>query len=162
MPPACRPTRGDAPFVSVGTHAIALIDVATFAVPIISLLLLKVREAAPVSTVAHWRAKLVAGTRHIYRTLPLRQVVIAGAISTTAFRFAETITYAIASNGLHERPAFAGVLVAIQGVRAIIGGSTAASARLGSSRSDLSLPRRVPCPRPPLLAPVIMGVVLFG
>ncbi len=113
-------------FVLVGAHAIAVIDAATFVAPVISLLMLRVQEPTPDPPVPAWRAQLTAGIRHVWRTVQLRQVVLAGAISTTVFGFMETITYAIAGTGLHERPAFVGVLIAVQGVGAVIGGSTAA------------------------------------
>lgn len=130
------PLTGAALFIAVGAHAVAVIDAASFAVPVLTLLALRVHEPAPAPMAHHWRHEVVAGIRHVYRTVELRHVVIAGAVSTTVFGFAETITYAIAGNGLHERPAFVGVLVAVQGVGAVIGGPTAAPLvrRVGEGR----------------------------
>ena len=162
------PLTGAALFVAVGAHAVALIDAATFAIPVLSLLLLRVREPAPEPMAHHWRHEVVAGIRHVYRTIELRQVVIAAAISTTVFGFGETVLFAIAADGLHQPPAFVGVLVAAQGAGAIIGGPTAAPLlrRIGEGRlvgvalvvaGGASL-----IVMPPLLAPVVVGLVLFG
>jgi MFS family permease len=161
------PLTGAALFVAVGAHTIAIIDAATFAVPVVCLLALRVREAAPMPRESSWRDELTAGVRHVYRTVALRQVVIAGALSTAVFGFAETITYAIAS-GLHHRPAFVGVLVAIQGVGALIGGPTAAALvrRIGEHRlialALLTAAAGAVLQTPPLLAPVIAGYILLG
>ena len=111
------------PFVAVGAHAVAVIDAATFAVPVISLLVLRVREPAPRPAAGRWAAQLSAGARHIWRTVELRHVIAAGAVTTTVFGFAETISYAIASNGLHRPAAFVGVLAAVPGAGASPAGS---------------------------------------
>lgn len=162
------PLTGAGVFVLVGAHAIAVIDAATFAFPVTSLLMLRVHEPIPHAPTLRWRSQLTAGIHHVRRTVQLRQVVIAGAISTTVFGFIETITYAIAGIGLHERPAFVGVLVAVQGVGAVIGGPTAAPlvrrigegplvglALLVAGAGALLL-------MPPSFIPVFAGFVLFG
>jgi MFS family permease len=162
------PLTGAALFVAVGAHTIAVVDAATFAVPVLSLLVLRIREPAPHPMALHWRRELTAGIRHVRRTIELRQVVIAGAISTTVFGFAETITYAIVSNGLHKSAAFVGVLVSIQGVGAILGGTTAGSLvrRVGESRligiALIVASFAALLEIPPVLASVIAGFVLFG
>jgi len=162
------PLTGAALFVAVGAHTIAVIDAATFVVPVVSLLILRVREPAPRPMALRWRAELSAGLRHVHRTIQLRQVVIAGAICTTVFGFAETITYAVAGDGLHRRAAFVGVLVAIQGAGAIVGAPTAAPLvrRTGEGRligiALLVAGLAALCEMPPLLAPVVVGFVLFG
>jgi MFS family permease len=115
-----------------------------------------------------WHRELIAGIRHVFRTVQLRQVVIAGAISTTVFGFAETVTYAVAGSGLHQRPAFVGVLVALQGIGALIGGPTAAMLvrRMGEGRlvaiGLLAAALGAMLEIPPALTPVIAGFILFG
>jgi hypothetical protein len=104
------PLAGAGLFVAVGAHVIAVIDAASFAFPVISLLLLRVREPAPHPVSGRWAEQLSAGVRHIWRTVELRHVIAAGAVTTTVFGFAETISYAIASNGLHRPASFVGVL----------------------------------------------------
>ncbi len=162
------PLTGAALFVAVGAHAIAVVDAATFAVAVCSLLVLQLDEPAPHPMVRRWRRELVAGVRHVGRTIRLRQVVIAGAISTTVFGFAETITYAVAGNGLHQRPAFVGILVGVQGIGAVIGGATVAVVvrRLGEGRlvatGLLAAATWALLEMPPVLPTVIAGFILFG
>jgi MFS family permease len=120
------PLVGAGLFVAVGAHVIAVIDAATLAFPVVSLLLLRVREPDPEPASGRWAAQLSAGARHIWRTVELRHVIAAAAITTTVFGFAETISYAIAGNGLHRPAAFVGILAAVQGAGAVAGGLTAA------------------------------------
>jgi MFS family permease len=162
------PLAGAALFVAVGAHTVVVMDAATFAVAVLSLVVLRIQEAVPEPMAHHWRHEIAAGMRHVYRTVELRHVVIAAAVSTTVFGFAETITYAIAGNGLHERPAFVGILVALQGVGAVIGGPTAAPLirRVGEGRligvGLIVVGVAAALEVPPLLAPVVTGFILFG
>jgi MFS family permease len=162
------PLVGAGLFVAVGAHVIAIIDAASFAFPIISLLLLRVREPAPRRAAGHWAAQMSAGARHIWRTAELRHVIAAGAITTTVFGFVETINYAIASNGLHRPAAFVGVLAAVQGAGAVTGGLTAAPLvrRLGEGRligmAMLVAAAGAALEIPPLLPPVLAGGIVFG
>lgn len=162
------PLTGAALFVAVGAHLVAIIDAATFAVPVASLLALRVREPAPRPMSLQWRKELIAGIDHIRRTVQLRQVVIAGAVSTTVLGFGETILYAIAGSGLHRPPAFVGVLVAVQGAGAVVGGLSAATLvrRAGEARlagvALLGAGIGALLQIPPSLASVSAGLVLFG
>lgn len=162
------PLAGAGLFVLGGAHAVAVIDAATFAVPVISLAALRVCEPAPQPSSQHWRAAASAGVRHLMRTAALRHLIIAAACALTVFGFTETVTYAIAGDGLHKPPAFVGVLVAIQGAGAIIGGPTAAPLirRIGEGRL-IGLAMCLAAAAaileiPPLLPSVVAGVILFG
>jgi MFS family permease len=162
------PLVGAGLFVAVGAHVIAVIDAASFAFPVVSLLLLRVREPAPQPASGRWAAQLSAGARHIWRTVELRHVIAAGAVTTTVFGFAETISYAIAGNGLHRPAAFVGILAAVQGAGAVAGGFTAAPLvrRLGEGRliglALLVAAAGTALEIPPLLPPVLAGEVVFG
>lgn len=162
------PPAGAGLFIAVGPHVIAIADAATFAVPVISLLALRVVEPAPRPAARHWRDEMTAGIRHVWRTPALRHVITAGAATTMVFGFAETITYAIAGNGLHRPPAFVGVLVAVQGVGAVIGGPTAAPMirRIGEGRlagiAMILAAAGAALQMPPLLPSVIAGLILMG
>jgi MFS family permease len=162
------PLTGAALFVAVGAHAIAAIDAATFALACLALLRVRVSEPAPDPIQYRWRRELISGIRHVFGTVQLRQVVIAGAISTMGFGFAETIVYAVAGSGLHRRPAFVGVLVALQGVGAVVGGPTAAMLvrRLGEGRlvaiGLLAAASGAALEIPTALPTVIAGFILFG
>jgi hypothetical protein len=95
-------------------------------------------------------------------------LIAAGAVTTTVFGFAETISYAIASNGLHRPAAFVGVLAAVQGAGAVTGGLTAAPLvrRLGEGRligiAMLVAAAGAALEIPPLLSPVLAGSIVFG
>ncbi len=162
------PLAGAGLFVAAGAHVTAVIDAATFAFPVVSLLLLRVREPAPQPAAGRWAAQLTAGARHIWRTVQLRHVIAAGACTTTVAGFAETITYAIASNGLHRPAAFVGVLAALQGAGAVTGGLAAAALvrRLGEGRligiAMLTAAAGAALQIPPLLPSVLAGDIIFG
>jgi MFS family permease len=162
------PLAGAGLFVAVGPHAVAGIDAASFAFPVVSLLLLRVREPAPRPVAGHWVSQVTAGIRHIWHTIELRHVIVAGACTTTVFGFGETITYAIASNGLHRSTAFVGVLGAVQGAGAIAGGLSAAALvrRLGEGRligmAMLIAAAGAALQAPPLLPSILAGDVIFG
>ena len=95
-------------------------------------------------------------------------MIAAGACTTTVFGFAETITYAIASNGLHRPAAFVGVLAALQGAGAVAGGLSAAALvrRLGEGRligiAMLIAAAGAALEIPPLLPSVLAGDIVFG
>jgi MFS family permease len=162
------PLAGAGLFVLVGAHLVAIIDAATFAVPVLCLALLRLREPRPEPGGGRWRAEVLAGFRYLAATPVLRQLVIAGACMLTVFGFSETIVFAIAGQGLHRPPAFVGVLIAIQGAGAILGGPTAAPLirRIGESwlvgTAMLVAAVGAALCIPPVLPVVIAGVVLLG
>ena len=59
-----------------GGHVVAILDAATFVVPVVSLLMLRVREPSPQPRQSHRRAELTAGKRHVVRTPALRHLVM--------------------------------------------------------------------------------------
>jgi MFS family permease len=162
------PLTGAGLFVLVGAHTVAILDAATFAVPVVSLLALRVREPAPQPRRSRWRAELTAGLRYVARTPALRHLVIAAACAMTVFGFTETVIYAVAGTGLHKPPAFVGVLVAVQGIGAVVGGPTAAPLvrRIGEGRLvglGMGLAGVAALlEMPPFLPSVLAGVILFG
>jgi MFS family permease len=162
------PLAGAGLFVAVGAHATVILDAVTFAAPVTSLLLLRVAEPAPQPRTRTLRAELTAGVHHVARTIQLRQVVIAGAIATTVLGFGETVTYAVAGNGLHRPTAFVGVLVAVQGVGAVAGGTTAAPLvrRIGEGQliaaGLLTAAAGALLEAPPFLASVVAGCIIAG
>jgi MFS family permease len=162
------PLTGAALFVAVGPHLIVVIDAATFAFPVASLLLLRVREPAPHPAEGHWASQMAAGVRHIWQVTQLRQIVIAGTCMATVFGFTETTIYAVITGGLHRPAAFIGVISAMQGIGALAAGLTAAPLvrRAGEGRlaglAMLIAAVGVALLILPLLSPVIAGAVLFG
>lgn len=162
------PLAGAGLFVLVGPHLVAVMDAASFGVPVLCLALLRLREPRPQPGGGRWRAEVLAGFRYLAVTPVLRQLVIAGACMLTVFGFSETIVFAIVGQGLHRPPAFVGVLVAVQGAGAVLGGPTAAPLirRIGESWlvgvamvvAGIGAALCIP----PLLPVVIVGVILLG
>jgi Na+/melibiose symporter-like transporter len=162
------PLAGAGLFVALGAHLIAILDSATFAIAVLSLVLLRVREPVPQLTHERWSRRVMAGVHHIWQTLELRQAVIAGACTTVVFGFSEAIAYAIVGQGLHKPAAFVGVLAAIQGAGAVAGGLSAAALvrRLREGRlmgiAMLLAATGAVLQVPALLPIVLIGEVLFG
>jgi MFS family permease len=162
------PIAGAGLFVALGAHLIAIIDSATFGIAVLSLVLLRVRERAPQLTHERWRRKMMGGVHHIWGTVELRQVVVAGACTTTVFGFIETIAYAITAQGLHKPAAFVGVLAVTQGAGAVAGGLSAAALvrRLREGRlmgmAMLIAATGAVLQIPALLPIVLLGEMLFG
>ena len=162
------PLAGAGLFVLVGAHVVAIMDAATFAVPVLCLAVLRLLEPRPQPSGGRWRAEVLAGFRYLAETPVLRQLVIAGACMLTVFGFSETIVFAIVGQGLHRPPAFVGVLIAIQGAGAVLGGPTAAPLirRIGESWlvgvAMLVAAVGAALCIPPLLPVVIVGVTLLG
>ncbi len=171
------PLVGAGLFAVAGGHVIAVIDAATFVVAALSLLRVRVAEVPQKrggaiegleSEAEHWWAEITAGVRHLWRTIVLRQVVSGTAIALLVFGFFESIVFAIVTFGLHRAPTFLGVMLAVQGVGALLGGPTAAPLmrRIGpgvlvgigilvaAGASLLEIPSSMPA--------IMAGIVLLG
>lgn len=120
------PLVGAGLFVVVGGHWIAALDSATFVIAGFSILALHVREEKPVRTPEHFFAEISAGFHHVARTPILRRMAISLAVALSVVGFIETAIFAITSDELHRSPSFIGVLMAAQGVGALIGGPLSA------------------------------------
>jgi len=113
-------------YASVGGGAVAVLDSATFVAVVIALLLIRVDEPRFERQEHHFVVELLAGVRHVFRTLPLRQIVVATGACLLVVGFSETIVFAVLAQGLHRPASFFGVLSSVQGAGAIVGGLTAA------------------------------------
>jgi MFS family permease len=122
------PLVGAGLFVIVGGHWIAALDSATFIVAGFTVLALHVREDKPVRQPQHFLTEISAGFRHVTRTPILRRMSISLAVALSVVGFIETAIFAITSDELHRSPSFIGVLMATQGVGALIGGPLSAPA----------------------------------
>lgn len=139
------PLVGAGLFAVVGGHVIAAIDAVTFLVAAVSLLFVRLEEVVPTRVeraelaaaralasgspgrgASAWWHEVSAGARHIWRTVVLRQLVLGTAIALLVVGFFESVSFAIVSAGLHRAPTFLGVLLALQGAGALVGGPTAA------------------------------------
>jgi MFS family permease len=130
------PLAGAGLFAAIGGGAVAILDAATFVVVAGALLLVRTPETKPEPEDAHFLRELTAGISHVFRTLPLRQIILATGVCVLVVGFAETLIFAVVDQGLHRSPAFLGVLEPAQGVGAIAGGVTAGRAlrRFGDVR----------------------------
>jgi MFS family permease len=113
-------------YASAGGGAVAVLDSATFVAVVIALLLIRVDEPRFERQEHHFVGELLAGVRHVFRTLPLRQIVVATGACLLVVGFSETIVFAVLAQGLHRPASFFGVLSSVQGAGAIVGGLTAA------------------------------------
>jgi MFS family permease len=120
------PLAGAGLFAWRGGGFVAVVDAVTFLVAAATLARVRVVEQAPEPVKRRWRAELAAGVRHVARTVVLRQVVVAAAVTVVVFGFSETLVFAVVDRGLERPPSFLGVLLTVQGVAGLAGGLTAA------------------------------------
>jgi MFS family permease len=122
------PLAGAGLFVLVGGHWIAVLDSATFVIAGVSLLMLHVREDKPTRAPQHFLEEILGGFKHVDRTPVLKRLVISLAVALSVVGFAETGIFAVTGQELHRSASFIGVLMAAQGVGALVGGPLSAPA----------------------------------
>jgi MFS family permease len=157
------PLAGAALFAAAGGGAVAVLDAATFAMSLLCLVALRVRERPEPRLEQHLWAELTAGARHILASGTLRRIVTTVAVAMLVIGFSETFMFAVIDQGLHQPPSFFGVLSTVQGVGAIAGGVTASAAlrRLGDERIAGLGMALFGCGELALIVPNL-GVVLAG
>lgn len=130
------PLAGAGLYSAFGGSTVAAIDAATFCCSALALASLRTREVPAAPREHHLLRELAAGVVHVRRTPRLRQIILATAVAFLVIGFAETLIFAVLQQGLHRPPSFFGVLGAVQGVGAIVGGLTAGRMlrRLGDGR----------------------------
>src|SRR5919204_34688 len=119
------PLLGAGIFASAGGGAVAILDAASFIGVVIALLFMRMPEPRFERVEHNFWAEVMAGARHIFSTLPLRQIVFATGVCLLVVGFSEPVVFAVLDQGLHPPPSFFGVLSSFQGVGAIIGGFSA-------------------------------------
>jgi MFS family permease len=131
------PLAGAGLYAAFGGGVVAILDSATFAASALFLAAMRVTEERPAPPEHHFVEEASLGLRHLWRTLPLRRIVIGATVALLVVGFDETIVFSVIGRGLHRAPSFFGVLGALQGVGAIAGGLTAAALvrRLGDGRA---------------------------
>lgn len=120
------PLAGAGLYTLFGGGAVAVLDSATFAASVFFLSRMRVHEDKPAPPEHHFAREVTAGLRHVWDTLPLRQVVVGVAVALLVVGFAETLIFAVIA-ALGQQPSFFGVFATIQGVGSIAGGVTAAA-----------------------------------
>ena len=121
------PLAGAGIFAAFGGHVVALVDAATFVGSAGTLVALPFVEPPRAIKEQQFLREVSAGLSHIWRTQILRELTTGIAAVMLVAGFAETLIFAITSQGLHHAPSFVGVLGSFQGIGAIAGGLTAAA-----------------------------------
>ena len=129
------PLAGAGLYTVLGGGAVAVLDSATFAASVFFLSRMRVHEEKPAPPEHHFAREVTAGLRHVWETLPLRQVVVGVAVALLVVGFSETLIFSVIA-ALGQRPSFFGAFATIQGIGSIAGGVTAAAAlrRIGEVR----------------------------
>lgn len=120
------PLVGAGLFAAFGASPVAVLDAITFVVAALLTWAMTVREVRPEPQAEHWLRETVSGFEHVWRTIPLRQILFAVVVVLAVLGFLETAIFAAVTDGLHRPASFVGVMVSIQGVGAVVGGLTAA------------------------------------
>lgn len=135
------PLVGAGLFIAFGGGAVALLDVATFAIAIAALATIDVKESgrrhvSDATAKPPFRREVAAGFRHLRSVPLLLQMTTVTAVAFGVIGLNETIIFAVIAQGLHRPPSFFGVYGAVQGAGAIAGGIPLALVvrRLGSAR----------------------------
>jgi MFS family permease len=118
------PLAGAALYAAFGGGTVAILDAATFAGSALLLSRMRVVETKPAPPEHHFLRELTAGIEHVWRTLPLRQIVLGATIALLVIGFAETLIFSVIAH-LGKHPSFFGVMASLQGVGSIAGGITA-------------------------------------
>jgi MFS family permease len=119
------PLVGAALYAAFGGGVVAILDSATFAGSALILSRLRVAEEKPQPEEQHFVAEVTAGFRHVWRTLPLRQLVGGVSVALLVIGFSETLIFFVIAR-VGKQPSFFGVMATLQGIGAIVGGLTAA------------------------------------
>jgi MFS family permease len=130
------PLIGAGLYAAFGGGLVAIGDAFTFLAVAVALLFVRTPEPRAEREEQHFLTELAAGVRHVFATLPLKQIVLTTGACLFVVGFAETLLFAVTEFGLHRPPSFLGVLESLQGVGAIAGGLTASRAlrRFGDVR----------------------------
>jgi hypothetical protein len=119
------PLAGAGLFALAGGGVVAVIDAFTFLVAGVMISRIRLREARPEPSPAHWLSELTAGFGHIARTPALRRVLLAASLVMGFSAVLVAAQYSLVQ-GAGEPPSFLGVLSACLGA-----GSIAASMASG-------------------------------
>ena len=120
------PLAGAGLYAVLGGGAVAVLDSATFAASAFFLWRMRVHEEKPAPAEHHFTQEVTSGLRHVWETLPLRQIVLGVALALLVVGFSETLIFSVIA-ALGQQPSFFGVFATIQGIGSIAGGLTAAA-----------------------------------
>ncbi|MHB8185734.1 MAG: MFS transporter [Dermatophilaceae bacterium] len=117
------PLVGAALFGMFGGGAVAVVDSLSFLAAAVIIASIPLREKAPERSEQRWWHEMTGGIKHLAHEPVLRHVLVAFALMLIVIGFAEASIYAVL-DFFGKQPTFAGVVVSVQGVGAIVGGIT--------------------------------------
>ncbi len=118
------PLVGAGLFGWLGGGAVAVVDAVSFVVAAAFVAWIPLHEDRPVRVAQHWWAEMTGGLRHLVHERLLKHTLVAFGLMLLVVGFSEAAIYAILD--AFDKPAtFAGVVVTVQGVGAVVGGLTA-------------------------------------
>ncbi|MEU1473350.1 MFS transporter [Streptomyces sp. NPDC005761] len=110
------PLTGAALYARFGGGAVALLDAASFALAAVLYGLLRVREPAAAADPGDGR---LSGMRQVWGSPVLRPLVLAGSVTMLCAGLNGATLYAVVDGVLGRSPAYAGVLLAVQGLGSV-------------------------------------------
>ncbi|MFE1289814.1 MFS transporter [Streptomyces sp. NPDC058751] len=120
------PLAGAGLFTAFGGPTVALLDAVTFVLAAAAFRLIRVQEDPPaVRGRRAWTAGTAEGARYLRRHPVLRPMVAVSGTTMFLAGVSSTATYAMLDSGLHRSPAFAGVLISLQGLGSVVSGLAA-------------------------------------
>ena len=99
-----------------------MLDAGTFLVSALALALIRLDEPKPAPHEHHVLREAGAGARHLFTHGALRTLVVATVICMLAIGLGESVFFAVVDQGLGRPVSFIGVLAAVQGAGAVLGG----------------------------------------
>jgi hypothetical protein len=109
------PLAGAGLFAAFGGGVVAVLDAITFAGSALLMSQMRAAETKPEPAEHYFLREVTAGIAHIWRSLPLRQMTAAAAVSLLVVGFAETLIFFVIAH-LGKSPSFFGVFGAILGL----------------------------------------------
>lgn len=161
------PVAGAALLTTLGPPSIICLDAATFIAAAVCVLRLPGPASASQPVPVTLLSEFAAGARFAHSDALLRKVMLAGALTFSAYGLSESVIYAVA--GLLRQPAsFVGVLSATTGIGGLVGGLTAVALARRSGNARLSFTGLIilacacPLQASGIMPAVLLGEVLFG
>ncbi len=119
------PLVGAGLFAWRGAWPVIVVDVLSFVVAAVLIAGLRLREDAPAREEAHLWAQITAGVRHLVGDAVLRHTLVGFGLMLLVVGFTESSIYALLDS-FDRLATFAGVVVTVQGVGAVVGGLASA------------------------------------
>ncbi|MFY1653065.1 MFS transporter [Solwaraspora sp. WMMB762] len=120
------PVVGAALYTTSGIEAVILVDAATFALSVASLVLLRrprdLVRSADATERGSLATEVAAGARHVARHPIIRRIVVASAVAFGGAGMINVALFSLVSDGLQRPTAIIGILGGIQGAGSVVAG----------------------------------------